>query len=113
MQTDAAINPGNSGGPLVNLAGQVVGINSAIASLGGGGGQSGSIGVGFSIPIDQARWIAKQLIASGHATHAQLGVSVRDARGAPTARRHCRAPTWPPSQPAAAPRPPACRPATS
>jgi putative serine protease PepD len=81
VQTDAAINPGNSGGPLVNLAGQVVGINSAIASLGSGGGQSGSIGVGFSIPIDQARWIAKQLIASGHATHAQLGVGVRDAVG--------------------------------
>ena len=79
VQTDAAINPGNSGGPLVNLAGQVVGINSAIASLGTGSGQSGSIGVGFSIPIDQARGIAKQLIASGHATHAQLGVSVRDA----------------------------------
>jgi putative serine protease PepD len=79
VQTDAAINPGNSGGPLVNLAGQVVGINSAIASLGDGTGQSGSIGVGFSIPIDQARGIAKQLIASGHATHAQLGVSVRDA----------------------------------
>jgi putative serine protease PepD len=81
VQTDAAINPGNSGGPLVNLAGQVVGINSAIASLGSSSGQSGSIGVGFSIPIDQARWIAKQLIASGHATHAQLGVSVRDAAG--------------------------------
>jgi putative serine protease PepD len=81
VQTDAAINPGNSGGPLVNLAGQVVGINSAIASLGTSSGQSGSIGVGFSIPIDQARWIAKQLIASGHATHAQLGVSVRDAVG--------------------------------
>jgi putative serine protease PepD len=79
VQTDAAINPGNSGGPLVNLAGQVVGINSAIASLGDGTSQSGSIGVGFSIPIDQARGIAKQLIASGHATHAQLGVSVRDA----------------------------------
>jgi putative serine protease PepD len=80
VQTDAAINPGNSGGPLVNLAGQVVGINSAIASLGATSGQSGSIGVGFSIPIDQARAIAKQLIASGHATHAQLGVSVRDAQ---------------------------------
>jgi putative serine protease PepD len=80
VQTDAAINPGNSGGPLVNLSGQVVGINSAIASLGAAAGQqSGSIGVGFSIPIDQARAIAKQLIASGHATHAQLGVSVRDA----------------------------------
>ncbi|MDQ1628425.1 MAG: putative serine protease PepD [Actinomycetota bacterium] len=82
IQTDAAINPGNSGGPLVNLSGQVVGINSAIASLGAASGtQSGSIGVGFSIPIDQARLIAKQLIASGTATHAQLGVSVRDAAG--------------------------------
>ena len=80
VQTDAAINPGNSGGPLVNLAGQVVGINSAIASLGASaGGQSGSIGLGFSIPIDQARTIAKELIDTGSATHAQLGVSVRDA----------------------------------
>ena len=80
IQTDAAINPGNSGGPLVNLKGEVVDINSAIASLGASaGGQSGSIGLGFSIPIDQARTIAKQLIDSGSATHAQLGVSVRDA----------------------------------
>ncbi len=85
IQTDAAINPGNSGGPLVNLAGQVVGINSAIASLGssspfgGGSSQSGSIGVGFSIPIDQARPIADQLIATGHAKHPVLGVSVQDA----------------------------------
>jgi putative serine protease PepD len=84
VQTDAAINPGNSGGPLVNLSGQVVGINSAIASLGDGTSQSGSIGVGFAIPIDQARWIATQLIGSGHATHAQLGVSVRDAQGSDT-----------------------------
>ena len=80
IQTDAAINPGNSGGPLVNLKGEVVGINSAIASLGSSaGGQSGSIGLGFSIPIDQARAIAQQLIDTGSATHAQLGVSVRDA----------------------------------
>jgi putative serine protease PepD len=80
VQTDAAINPGNSGGPLVNLDGQVVGINSAIASLGSSSGsQSGSIGVGFSIPIDEARTIAKQLIDSGSAVHAQLGVSVRDS----------------------------------
>jgi putative serine protease PepD len=80
IQTDAAINPGNSGGPLVNLQGEVVGINSAIASLGASAGsQSGSIGLGFSIPIDQARRVAKQLIDTGSATHAQLGVSVRDA----------------------------------
>ncbi|MEO7980923.1 MAG: trypsin-like peptidase domain-containing protein [Sporichthyaceae bacterium] len=80
IQTDAAINPGNSGGPLVNLKGEVIGINSAIASLGAASGsQSGSIGVGFSIPIDQARRVATQLVDSGTATHAQLGVSVRDA----------------------------------
>jgi putative serine protease PepD len=78
IQTDAAINPGNSGGPLVNLRGEVVGINSAIATL-GGGAQSGSIGLGFSIPIDQARAIATELVDSGTATHAQLGVSVQDS----------------------------------
>jgi len=78
IQTDAAINPGNSGGPLVNMRGEVVGINSAIASLGGSGGQSGSIGLGFSIPINQARSIADQLTDSGQAVHAQLGVSVSD-----------------------------------
>ena len=77
IQTDAAINPGNSGGPLVDLAGHVVGINSAIATL-GGGGQSGSIGLGFSIPIDQARRVARQLVEDGQATHARLGVSVQD-----------------------------------
>jgi len=80
IQTDAAINPGNSGGPLVNMSGQVVGINSAIATLGGGlGGQSGSIGLGFAIPIDQARDIADQLANGGTAEHAQLGVSVGNA----------------------------------
>jgi len=81
IQTDAAINPGNSGGPLVDLNGSVVGINSAIASLGAslGSTQSGSIGLGFSIPIDQARRIAQELIKTGHATHPQLGVSLTDA----------------------------------
>ena len=78
IQTDAAINPGNSGGPLVNMRGEVVGINSAIATLGGGGGQTGSIGLGFSIPVDQARAVADQLTSSGNAVHAQLGVSVSD-----------------------------------
>src|SRR5215207_1926565 len=80
IQTDAAINPGNSGGPLVNLRGEVVGINSAIATLGSTGSQTGSIGLGFSIPIDQAKAIARELIDTGTATHAQLGVSVQDAR---------------------------------
>src|SRR6266511_2495085 len=80
IQTDAAINPGNSGGPLVNMRGEVVGINSANASLGQDqGGQSGSIGLGFAIPSDEARPIAQQLAQTGKADHAQLGVSVQDA----------------------------------
>jgi putative serine protease PepD len=73
VQTDAPINPGNSGGPLVNMAGEVVGINSAIATA---PGSQGSIGLGFSIPVDQARPIAEELRDSGTATHARLGVSV-------------------------------------
>jgi putative serine protease PepD len=82
IQTDAPINPGNSGGPLVNMRGELVGINTAIASLGAGlGGQSGSIGLGFAIPIDQARPIAEQLSKQGVATHARLGVGVQDAVG--------------------------------
>jgi putative serine protease PepD len=82
IQTDAAINPGNSGGALINTDGEVVGINTAIASLAGGGGvgsQSGNIGVGFAIPIDSARSIAKQLVDKGEATHAFLGVRIADA----------------------------------
>jgi putative serine protease PepD len=75
LQTDAAINPGNSGGPLVDMQGRVIGINSAIASL-GFGGQSGSIGLGFAIPIDQARRIANELVHTGQATQALLGVTV-------------------------------------
>jgi S1-C subfamily serine protease len=76
IQTDAAINPGNSGGALVDGTGATVGINSAIASL-GSQGQSGSIGVGFAIPINAARRIALQLIHSGHVVHATLGVNAR------------------------------------
>jgi putative serine protease PepD len=81
IQTDAAINPGNSGGALVDGAGQVIGINSAIASLGQsdlGGTQSGNIGVGFAIPINQAKTIANELITSGKALHPLLGVSLED-----------------------------------
>jgi putative serine protease PepD len=82
IQTDAAINPGNSGGPLVNMQGQVVGINSAIATNGSSiTGQAGSIGVGFAIPIDEARPIADQLVSSGKADHPLLGVRVKDALG--------------------------------
>jgi S1-C subfamily serine protease len=78
VQTDAAINPGNSGGALVDGTGAVIGINSAIASLGGGsGGQGGSIGLGFAIPIDTVRTIAQELITTGKAVHAALGVNAR------------------------------------
>ncbi len=80
IQTDAAINPGNSGGALVNARGEVIGINSAIATLGGGGGfggeqSSGSIGVGFAIPIDEAKSVAEEIIRTGRATHPSIGVS--------------------------------------
>lgn len=78
IQTDAAINPGNSGGPLVNSAGAVIGVNSAIATLGSSSlsSQSGSIGLGFAIPINQARKTAEQLIKNGKATYPVVGVSV-------------------------------------
>jgi len=82
VQTSAAINPGNSGGALVNAAGQLIGINSAIASLGSSSGsssQSGNIGIGFAIPVNEARSIAGQLITTGTATHAYVGVSSKDA----------------------------------
>jgi len=77
LQTDAAINPGNSGGPLVDATGAVIGVNSAIASLGSSiNGQSGSIGLGFAIPINQARKTANQLIKSGKATYPIIGISL-------------------------------------
>jgi serine protease Do len=71
LQTDAAINPGNSGGPLVNLKGEVIGMNTAIASSSGG-----SEGIGFTIPIDMAMFVAKQLIDRGSVTRAYLGVKL-------------------------------------
>ncbi|WP_310529315.1 trypsin-like peptidase domain-containing protein [Nocardioides sp.] len=80
VQTDAAINPGNSGGPLVNLAGAVVGVNSAIATTGGGGlagGGAGNIGVGFAIPIEQVRTTADQILKSGEAQYPVIGAEVR------------------------------------
>jgi len=79
IQTDAAINPGNSGGPLVNARGEVVGVNTAIATLGRNpvlGGQAGSIGLGFAIPMNIARRAAEQLINSGQASHPIIGASL-------------------------------------
>ncbi len=77
LQTDAAINPGNSGGPLVDMNARVIGVNSAIATVRGSeDGQSGSIGLGFAIPIDQARRTAQQLIATGQASYPVIGASV-------------------------------------
>ena len=78
VQTDAAINPGNSGGPLVNLNGDVVGINSSIASTSSGadGGQPGNIGIGFAVPSDVAARVASELITTGRSTNAALGVRV-------------------------------------
>jgi len=81
IQTDAAINPGNSGGALLNDAGELIGINVAIASAGSTTASSaaGSIGVGFSIPSNFAQRISDEIIANGTATHGLLGASVRDA----------------------------------
>ena len=83
LQTDAAINPGNSGGALVDAAGEVMGINTAIATVAtevpGQQGQSGNIGVGFAIPSNTATRIAQQIIDTGSATHALLGVNARTA----------------------------------
>ena len=82
IQTDAAINPGNSGGALVDLAGRVVGINQSIATAGSNSGQQGepgNIGIGFAIPSDTAVRISQELIASGKATHALLGVETQTA----------------------------------
>jgi serine protease Do len=76
LQTDAAINPGNSGGPLVNLDGEVVGINTAIATNSGG-----YQGIGFAIPINQAKWVANQLVESGAVQRAYLGVSIAPVSG--------------------------------
>jgi len=83
IQIDAAINPGNSGGPLFNAQGQVIGITSSIATLSqnsvGGDSESGSIGLGFAIPVNLAKNISSQLIKNGTAEHAFLGVTLTDA----------------------------------
>ena len=80
VQTDAAINPGNSGGPLFDESGKVIGITSSIASMSSSSSsESGSIGIGFAIPSNLVQKVADQLIKSGTATHAYLGVSIGDA----------------------------------
>jgi serine protease DegQ len=73
IQTDASINPGNSGGPLVNLRGELVGINTAILARGGG-----NIGIGFAIPINMARMVQEHLIADGEVSRGQLGIAMQD-----------------------------------
>ncbi|MBI3468847.1 MAG: PDZ domain-containing protein, partial [Planctomycetes bacterium] len=73
LQTDAAINPGNSGGPLVNIEGEVVGINTAIASSSGG-----YQGIGFAVPINHAKWVLGQLLARGSVERAYLGVVINE-----------------------------------
>ncbi|MFD5780039.1 S1C family serine protease [Streptomyces sp. NPDC058220] len=84
LQTDASINPGNSGGPLLDARGAVIGINSAIQSAGSGGmgqSQAGSIGLGFAIPINQAKNVAKQLIRTGQPVYPLIGATVTMAEG--------------------------------
>ena len=75
IQTDAAINPGNSGGALVDAQGRIIGVNSAIATL-SSGGVSGSIGLGFSIPINEAKRVIEEIIATGKSTRPLLGVEI-------------------------------------
>ncbi len=81
IQTDAAINPGNSGGPLVDMSGRVVGINSSIRTASSSSESGGSIGLGFSIPIDEVLPIVNQITDEQTPTHARLGVTVSDVSG--------------------------------
>jgi S1-C subfamily serine protease len=74
IQTDAAINPGNSGGPLLNMRGQVIGVNAAIQSTSGGG----SVGIGFAVPISTVKLVIPQLISTGHFSHPTLGLQVAE-----------------------------------
>lgn len=76
IQTDAAINVGNSGGALVNLRGELVGLNTAI--LGGGGGNRGNIGIGFAIPVNMAKGVMEQLIKHGEVRRGRLGIQAQD-----------------------------------
>jgi putative serine protease PepD len=78
IQTDAPINPGNSGGPLVDAGARVIGVNSAILTLSSGQGQSGNIGIGFAIPVNQARVIGDLLVKDGKATYPVVGAQLRE-----------------------------------
>jgi putative serine protease PepD len=86
IQTDAPLNPGNSGGALANVNGQLIGMNSANASFGPPSAESGSTGLGFAIPVDEARRIADELIATGTASHGFLGARLADDAKADGAR---------------------------
>lgn len=85
IQTDADINPGNSGGPLLNGAGELIGINVAIASTGGRSDTAGSVGLGFAIPVDLAVRVSDSIIAGEAPTHGLLGAVVQDSRATETA----------------------------
>src|SRR6056297_1858133 len=86
IQTDAAINPGNSGGPLVNGSGEVIGVNTAIASLSAVGGAAGSIGLGFAIPIDTAERVVNELIETGSSSTPVIGVQLDTTFSGPGAK---------------------------
>jgi putative serine protease PepD len=86
IQTDAAINPGNSGGPLLNGSGLVIGINSAIASMATGNSEAGNIGLGFAIPINTAKRIAEELIATGTSKTPIIGVNLDTSYEGPGAK---------------------------
>ena len=86
IQTDAPLNPGNSGGALVNTSGQLVGMNSANAALGAGPAEGGSVGLGFAIPVDEAKRVAEELITTGAAVHGFLGARLANAANTPGAR---------------------------
>jgi putative serine protease PepD len=87
IQTDAAINPGNSGGALVDMDGKVVGINASIRTTGSSSQESGSIGLGFAIPIDEVKAVVEQMIKGETPTHAKLGISVQDVGASQQSQR--------------------------